>query len=120
MHHRTCTRILGLALLASAPLSLAAGAVAQTPPPAAEATPPPPAAPAVPPPLTVPKLGGEITVDGNLDEPAWQSAAVIDTFFETFPADNTRPSVETIAYVTYDDRYFYLGFRALDPEPQKI
>ena len=120
MHHRTCTRILGLALLASASHAVAQTAQTAQTPPAAEATPPPPAAPAVPPPLAIPKLAGEITVDGKLDEPAWQAAAVIDTFFETFPADNTRPSVETIAYVTYDDRYFYLGFRALDPEPEKI
>ena len=68
----------------------------------------------------MPRLTGEITLDGALDEPAWQQAAVIDQFFETFPADNTEPPVKTVAYLAYDDHYFYIGIHAFDPNPAAI
>jgi hypothetical protein len=80
-----------------------------------------PAAPgAVPPPLAVPRLAGEIVLDGRLDEAAWQSAAVVDTFFETTPADNAEPPVKTVAYLAYDEKYFYVGIHAYDPHPDAI
>ncbi len=116
---RATRRALGLvfALAALALIAVPSLTKAQEP-----ATPPPApaAAPPIPPPLPVPRLSGEITLDGDLSEPAWQSAAVIDQFFETFPADNTEPAVKTLAYLTYDDRYFYIGIHAFDPDPAAI
>jgi hypothetical protein len=81
-----------------------------------------PAAPAppIPPPLAVPRLSGEVTLDGDLGDPGWKGAAVVDQFFETFPADNTEPPAKTVAYLTYDDKYFYIGIHALDPHPEAI
>jgi len=76
--------------------------------------------PAVGPPLAVPRAAGKIAVDGRLDEPAWQQAAVLDTFYETYPADNTEPKAKTVVYLTYDDHSFYVGIHAFDPEPGKI
>jgi hypothetical protein len=81
---------------------------------------PAPEGPPIPPPLTVARATGPITLDGSLDDPAWQSAAVIDQFFETFPADNTEPPARTVAYLAYDDRYFYIGIHAFDPHPEAI
>jgi hypothetical protein len=108
-------RALLLLLLALSPLP----AIAQAPAaPAAEQAAPP--APGVPPPLAVPRTSGEIVLDGALDEAAWQGAALIDTFFETFPADNTEPPVKTVAYVTYDATHFYVGIHAFDPAPERI
>jgi Domain of unknown function (DUF5916)/Carbohydrate family 9 binding domain-like len=104
MRTSTCTliRTLGfaLALLPAAPLTAQA--------------------PAIGPPLAVPRAAGKITVDGKLDDPAWQQAAVIDTFYEIYPGDNTEPKAKTIAYLTYDDHDFYIGIHAFDPEPEKI
>lgn len=74
----------------------------------------------IPPPLAVPRATGAIHVDGRLDEPAWRDAAVIDTFYETYPADNTEPPVRTVAYLTYDDHAFYIGIHAYDPDPKAI
>ncbi len=68
----------------------------------------------------MPRATGPIHVDGRLDEPAWQHAAVIDRFYETYPADNTEPPVRTVAYLTYDDRAFYIGIHAYDPDPAAI
>jgi hypothetical protein len=68
----------------------------------------------------VPRTASEITIDGRLDEPAWSEAAEIRLELEWFPGDNAVPPVETAAYVTYDDRNIYLGFRCLDPNPALI
>src|SRR5215218_3273821 len=80
-------------------------------------------APPIDPPLAVPRISqaaGRITVDGKLDDAAWQQAAVLDTFYETYPADNTEPAAKTVVYLTYDDHDFYVGIHALDPEPRNI
>ncbi|HKI03099.1 MAG TPA: DUF5916 domain-containing protein [Thermoanaerobaculia bacterium] len=92
--------LLSITLLSTAPLT------AQTPP--------------VGPPLAVPRAAGKIVMDGKLDDDAWKQAAVLDTFFETYPADNTEPKVKTVVYLTYDDHHFYIGIHAFDPEPGKI
>jgi hypothetical protein len=78
------------------------------------------AAPPVGPPLPVPRAAGKIAVDGRLDDAAWRQAAVLDTFFETYPADNTEPRAKTVVYLTYDEHDFYIGIHAFDPEPGKI
>ena len=79
-----------------------------------------PQAPAPPAAMHVPKTANAITLDGDLSDAAWQEAAVIDRFYETSPGDNTEPKVRTVAYVTYDNRYFYIGIRADDPTPRNI
>ena len=63
---------------------------------------------------------GKIEMDGKLDDAAWQQAAVLDTFYETYPGDNTEPAAKTVVYLTYDDHDFYIGIHAFDPEPAKI
>src|ERR1700747_330631 len=63
---------------------------------------------------------GPITIDGELNDPGWKDAVRIDRFYEIQPGDNTPPKVKTIAYVTYDDRFLYIGFRCDDPDPRKI
>jgi hypothetical protein len=68
----------------------------------------------------LPRATGAITLDGSLDDAAWQGAAVIDTFFETVFGDNRPPIVKTAAYVMYDDLYFYVGLRCDDPAPKQI
>ena len=77
-------------------------------------------APPVAPLVTAARLTGEVKLDGILDEPAWASAAKIDTFFETVFGDNRPPVVTTIAYVAYDDKYLYVGLDCADPDPTKL
>src|SRR5437868_1563679 len=105
-------RRIALAILVTA---VAAAAYPQAPAPA-----PTPAAPPPPPPIHIHRAEGAIAVDGNLDDPGWKNAAVIDRFYETSPGNNTGPTVRTIVHLTYDDRYFYIGVRCVDPEPSKI
>jgi hypothetical protein len=76
--------------------------------------PPPPA------PQTLPRTSAAIVVDGDLGDPGWRDALVIDRFYETTPGDNIPAKVKTTAFLTYDGRYFYIGIKADDPEPAKI
>ncbi|HEX9163914.1 MAG TPA: DUF5916 domain-containing protein [Thermoanaerobaculia bacterium] len=81
---------------------------------AAEQALPPPA------PITITKATGPITIDGDLSDAGWRDAAKIDRFYETSPGNNSEPKVKTTAYLTYDDRAFYIGVRAEDPQPNRI
>ncbi len=70
--------------------------------------------------FTVSLATSEIEIDGRLDEPAWRSATRIDLPYEWFPGENVEPPVQTECLVTFDERNLYVGFRAHDPEPEKI
>jgi hypothetical protein len=72
------------------------------------------------PPRSIPRAASSIAVDGNLSDAAWQTAAKYETWFETNPGDNVEPTVKTIGYVTYDDRFFYVAIESLDPDPKQI
>jgi hypothetical protein len=72
------------------------------------------------PPLTLGRAAGEIRLDGQLDDPGWQGAAVIDQFWETQPGDNAPPRARTVVWVTYDDRHLYVALRCEDPDPSRI
>ncbi|HVT61365.1 MAG TPA: DUF5916 domain-containing protein [Thermoanaerobaculia bacterium] len=73
-----------------------------------------------PPPLHLTRAAGPITLDGDLSDPGWNGAAKIDTFYETSPGDNIPARVKTTVWLTYDERYFYIGVKCDDPEPSKI
>ena len=95
-------RALALSLLTAAALPL----LADTPPPT--------------PPITIHRAEGSIRVDGDLSDPGWKNAAVIDRFYESSPGDNIPARVKTTVYLTYDDRFLYIGVRAEDPHPEQI
>ena len=69
---------------------------------------------------TIPETSGEITVDGVLDEAAWSNAWVYELGYEVQPGENIPAVVRTEVLLTYDHRFLYVGFRAYDPEPEKI
>lgn len=60
--------------------------------------------------LEVKKTGETIKIDGRLNENTWKTASRADNFVERQPGDNTRPEVETEAYMTYDDANLYVAF----------
>ncbi len=78
------------------------------------------AQPENPGPIEIRRVMGEIHVDGDLSDSGWQEAARVDTFFETKPGDNVPPQVQNIAYLAYDDHYFYAGFFFEDKDPIAI
>ncbi len=70
--------------------------------------------------IDVDRTSADITIDGDLTDPGWQSATEIDTWFETNPGDNVEPKVKNVALLAYDEKFFYAAFRFADPEPEKI
>jgi len=73
-----------------------------------------------PAPIEVHRISGPIQADGDLSDPGWKDAAVIDSFWETQPGDNVPPKVVTRVLLAYDDKYFYIGIDAPDPHPETI
>ena len=82
---------------------------------AAQAPPEPP-----PEPLHIARAAGPIEVDGQLGDAGWNGATRVETFYETSPGDNVEPKVKTVAWLTYDDRFFYAAFDFSDPDPKGI
>jgi len=82
-----------------------------------------PTAVAVPEALTQVKavrVEGSISVDGKLDEPAWQQASPYSTFTQRDPNEGQRVSEETEVRVMYDDDSIYIGARLVDSQPKAI
>jgi hypothetical protein len=71
-------------------------------------------------PFEVPRATSQVTVDGVLDEQAWQDALTLDLDYEVRPGENTRPPVRTIVYLTYDKEQLLVAFTAFDDEPATI
>ena len=61
-----------------------------------------------------------LKIDGLLDDEAWKGAAVITDFRQTSPVDGGKPSQETRALLTHDDRAIYIGVWCGDSEPDRI
>ncbi len=56
-------------------------------------------------------------IDGSLDDPAWQSASLIDNLHQVNPVEYGEPSERTEIYLLYDDDALYIGARLyMDPE----
>ena len=53
-------------------------------------------------------------LDGVLDEPAWQSAAIIDQFVQQEPAEGDPATERTVVRLMYDERALYVGVEAYD------
>ena len=94
---------IGIPLLAA--LAMASSLRAQSPEPLPE--------------IRIARAAGEIAIDGQLGDPGWEGATTVDTFFETNPGDNVPPKVRTVAWLAYDDRFFYAAFE-FDDDPKNI
>ena len=71
-------------------------------------------------PVTIRKITGAIAVDGDLSDEGWKSAAKVETWYETNPGDNVTPKVKSVAWLGYDDTFFYAAFEFSDPNPGLI
>ena len=70
-------------------------------------------------PVRISRLSGPITLDGKIDETAWNSATSIDLVMQT-PNFGEPPSEKTEILAGFDDEYFYFGAKLFDSEPDKI
>jgi hypothetical protein len=58
-------------------------------------------------------------IDGRLDDAVWQTATVLDNFYQIQPGDHVPPSRKTQVLLGYDATHFYIAFRAFD-EKDKV
>src|SRR5579864_927620 len=70
--------------------------------------------------LHIARASKPIVLHGDLSDPGWKEATRVEQWYETNPGDNIEPPAKSVAYLTYDDRYFYAGFEFFDPDPSKI
>ncbi|NOZ43005.1 MAG: carbohydrate binding family 9 domain-containing protein [Alphaproteobacteria bacterium] len=75
------------------------------------------AAPAV---ITPGIATGPIRLDGRLDEPEWQHAAVIATLTQQSPVPGGHTPYHTEVRLLMNRDNIYIGIRNFDPEPGKI
>jgi len=66
------------------------------------------------------RASGPITIDGDLSDAGWKDALRVDKWWETNATDNTEPKMKNVAWLTYDDHFFYAAFHFEDPNPEKI
>ncbi len=59
-------------------------------------------------------------IDGKLDDGVWEKARPTSGFIQVEPVEDAPAVGETVVYVLYDERNLYVGFRFLDPEPERI
>lgn len=64
--------------------------------------------------LNIEKVVGTIKIDGKLNDAGWENANRATNFVERSPGDNTKPEVETEAFMTYDDSKLYVAFVCYD------
>jgi hypothetical protein len=61
------------------------------------------------------------TIDGLLDDAAWQQPSVTPTEWLTYnPLNGEKLAQQTEVRVTYYDRYIYFAFHCTDPEPARV
>lgn len=59
-------------------------------------------------------------IDGDLSDPAWAKAEIIDSFYQVEPADGGAPSQPTQAFILFDRKILYIAFYAFDSDPDRI
>ena len=89
---------------------------------AAAQEPAPSAAPTVPEPpaVAVGTFAGKIHLDGVLDEPEWQKAAVIPDLTQQAPRPGEPTPFRTEVRILADKENLYFGITCIDPDPAKI
>jgi hypothetical protein len=95
-------RVLALATLLAAPAALPAqqaSSVHPTPPPVATAA----------------RREGAVTIDGRMDEAAWQQAKPISAFTQRQPNEGAPASLATEVRILFDGEAIYVGARMSDP-----
>jgi hypothetical protein len=56
-------------------------------------------------------------IDGDLSDPAWQSAPEFTDFTQHDPDDTKPPTMRTSVRIVYDDAAIYFGAKMSDPQP---
>lgn len=66
-------------------------------------------------PARIPRFESTPVIDGQLNDPIWQTAAVFGDFLQIQPGDNVAPSSPTEVMIGYDAKNLYIAFRIKQP-----
>ena len=61
--------------------------------------------------FTVKYINETITLDGILDEPAWDRADIATNFFQYFPTDSVQAQQQAEIKMLFDDTSLYVGIK---------
>ena len=64
--------------------------------------------------IRIQKTNEEITIDGRLDESAWQKSEVADAFHRVLPIDTGYATAKTTVRLTYDDKNLYFAVKCFE------
>jgi hypothetical protein len=64
--------------------------------------------------LSIKKAKGKIILDGEINEPDWQTAQTAGDFFQIFPSDTSYSKTKTEVRVTYDAEFLYIAAICFD------
>ncbi len=70
--------------------------------------------------IQIPKTTDIISIDGDLSDAAWAQANKVQIEINSWPSENTPAPVATEALLLENGEYFYLAFKAKDPNPSQI
>ncbi|MGH7584779.1 MAG: DUF5916 domain-containing protein [Gemmatimonadales bacterium] len=70
--------------------------------------------------VTIPRLDQQVAIDGQLDEPAWQSAVRLTGFHQHRPSDGRPAEERTEVWVWYSPQAIHFGIRAYDRQPETV
>jgi hypothetical protein len=65
------------------------------------------------------RISNPIHIDGNLDEPCWQSTGYSD-FTQRNPIEGSKPTYKTEFWIVYNDEAVYVAARMYDDHPDSI
>ena len=60
------------------------------------------------------------TIDGQLNDQAWRTAAVVEQFVQRTPVEGAPATEKTAVYIAYDDTQMYFGIYAWHSNPSTI
>jgi hypothetical protein len=60
------------------------------------------------------------TIDGDLSDPIWAKAAIIDQFTQKQPNPGAMPTERTVVRILYDENNLYFGVYNYDSQPDDI
>ena len=67
-----------------------------------------------------PRIEAEVSIDGQLDEPAWQNAARLTGFHGYQPTDGRAAEEDTEILIWYSPTALYVGVVARDRDPSSV
>lgn len=70
--------------------------------------------------VVVPPFENSPQIDGKLDDPFWENAAILDSFTQYEPLEGSEPTEHTVAYIGYDKDNLYIGVRCFDSNPKAV